>query len=400
MNTSWEGDDQVMLRHPCIPASVIEQLERRRLLSGAVVTSEGTLVVTGNETADLISAGFNDDGDYVITFNDGTPSATFQLTEFNDVVFNLLGGFDTLQLDHGVPGGRIDVNPTVNGGDGNDNIELTTADAHVVGGAGNEIVYLIQGGGVLSYDGGAGRDMLYDTGENKTVDLRPYPMVENGAVFSGTVIGNSLNNLLTTTQSATLLGGGGNDFLVGGGADDSLDGGAGNDTLDGNAGADVMKGGTGVDTVSYTSRAANLSVTLGTTPNDGEAGEGDNAWFDVENIEGGYGHDYLSGTGSANRLNGRAGNDTIQGFGGNDTLSGGSGNDRLFGSTGNDQLDGNSGNDTLDGGAGNDVLRGHEGDDWLFGRDGAFDVLDGSIGFDRAQRDAVDQVKNIDATIP
>src|SRR5688572_13388666 len=78
---------------------IVERLECRRLLASAIVTPDGTLVVTGTEGDDLISALFDDEGNYRIEYSNAT-SQTFALTEFNDVVFNLLGGIDTLNLDH------------------------------------------------------------------------------------------------------------------------------------------------------------------------------------------------------------------------------------------------------------------------------------------------------------
>ncbi|MDV3456863.1 M10 family metallopeptidase C-terminal domain-containing protein [Sphingomonas sp. HF-S4] len=62
-------------------------------------------------------------------------------------------------------------------------------------------------------------------------------------------------------------------------------------------------------------------------------------------------------------LTGFASDETITGATGNDVLSGAGGNDVLVGLAGNDTLDGGEGNDTLIGGAGNDVLIGGGGTD-------------------------------------
>jgi Ca2+-binding RTX toxin-like protein len=62
-------------------------------------------------------------------------------------------------------------------------------------------------------------------------------------------------------------------------------------------------------------------------------------------------------------LTGFAGDETITGATGNDVLSGGDGNDILYGLAGNDTLNGGTGNDTLYGGAGNDTLNGGAGID-------------------------------------
>ena len=62
-------------------------------------------------------------------------------------------------------------------------------------------------------------------------------------------------------------------------------------------------------------------------------------------------------------LTGFAGDETITGATGNDVLSGGDGNDVLYGLAGNDTLNGGAGNDMLYGGAGNDTLNGGNGID-------------------------------------
>src|SRR5439155_22406691 len=100
------------------------------------------------------------------------------------------------------------------------------------------------------------------------------------------------------TQPVTLRGGTGNDSLVGGGGDDWLDGGAG---------ADTMKGGGGSDTADYSSRTANLTIGIGTVNDDGEAGEKDNVFSDIETVLGGLGNDSIRGSGAPNLLVGNAG---------------------------------------------------------------------------------------------
>ncbi|MDW8263132.1 MAG: calcium-binding protein [Phycisphaerales bacterium] len=137
-----------------------------------------------------------------------------------------------------------------------------------------------------------------------------------------------------------LSAGRGNDVLNGQGGDDYLFGGEGKDTLDGGSEGDDMFGGAGRDTIDYSRRIFPLTIGLGTLPDDGEAGEGDNCRADVEVVLGGSGSDIMQTT-SPRPVN-------FYGFAGNDTLIGGVGGDFLVGGEGNDSLVGNAGADTFD----------------------------------------------------
>ncbi|MBX3209345.1 MAG: calcium-binding protein [Labilithrix sp.] len=129
-------------------------------------------------------------------------------------------------------------------------------------------------------------------------------------------------------------------------------GGPGNDTFHQGAAATVsetISGGTGTDTVSYASRSAAVTVTIGAGANDGAASENDDIMSDVEVVTGGAGDDSLTAaTGVGATLNGGPGNDTLVGDSGNDTLNGGPGNDTLRGKAGNDVMNGDDGDDTFD----------------------------------------------------
>jgi uncharacterized delta-60 repeat protein len=168
-----------------------------------------------------------------------------------------------------------------------------------------------------------------------------------------TVNGNAGNDRIIVSNSlklpATLDGGPGNDHLTGGGGNDMLLGGDGGDTLDGRGGADLFRGGAGTDTVDYTLRRNPVTVGIGTAADDGERGEGDNVFSDVENIWGGRGNDTLRGSSANNRLAGGAGDDLVVGMGGSDVLLGGDGNDLLLGRDATpDTLDGGDGTDAAD----------------------------------------------------
>lgn len=174
-----------------------------------------------------------------------------------------------------------------------------------------------------------------------------------------------------------LLGGDGRDALTGGDGGDALDGGADADELEGGAGADTLLGGDGrdklvpglgadavisggasIDTVSYEERVVGVSVSIGATADDGEAGESDNVAADVENIIGGSGNDTLAGDADSNDIEGGPGADAINPGGGSDFVDGGPGDDAI------NALDGTQ--DSIVCGDGSDSVTGD-----------AFDVLDG-----------------------
>jgi hypothetical protein len=125
-------------------------------------------------------------------------------------------------------------------------------------------------------------------------------------------------------REAGLFGGPGADELYGGHDVDALSGEEGDDWMDGGSFGDRFQGGDGSDTVDYSSRTAGVHADTDTffTPDDGEAGEGDSIFGDVENFVGGAGPDTLTGDGSANSLVGNAGTDTLNARGGGaDTLN-------------------------------------------------------------------------------
>jgi Ca2+-binding RTX toxin-like protein len=405
--------------------TVIEALESRRLLAGVSIVDR-VLTVSGSDAGDFIDLSNSEPGEVLVHLNGGQRS--FRVSDFDSIRINGNAG-----NDHVVNTISNNTKPVrYFGGEGHDRIENNSANPlHFVGGNGNDNYsstrYL-----PASFDGGSGVELILILGP-ADIDLNRYPTVEHAGSERGTLIGNALgNNLELYNGGGTIFGRGGNDtmfvsgtltsrldggdgndrlsaqtnasiagptVMLGGNGNDSLTGGARNDTLDGGLGADVIKGGGGVDELTYASRTTNLSITLGTTANDGAAGEGDNAWYDIERVRGGNANDYISATAANNVLYGNGGNDVLVGFGGNDALFGGFGNDRIYAGSGNDYAEGNAGNDTMYGEAGLDRLLGHDGDDTFYARDGERDTLDGGTGYDRAQRDSIDSVIGINAFI-
>jgi Ca2+-binding RTX toxin-like protein len=261
---------------------------------------------------------------------------------------------------------------------------------------------------------GAGASASCAAGSATLLDIRLGEQNDSLAITGSLAIrviahgGDGVDHLTGGDDGEQLLGDLGDDILLGGGGDDRLDdgteaqsagadrleGGPGDDQLDGGPVAepgDVLAGGAGTDTADYSRRAAPLTVEIDEVANDGEAGERDNVWSDVEGVIGGSRGDVLIGNGAANklvggdgddRLFGRDGDDTLAGQAGEDYMSGAGGPDVVTGEAGEDELDGGPGGDSLSGGGGSDTINGDEDGDMLAGGAGA-DALDGGDGDDR-----------------
>ena len=195
--------------------------------------------------------------------------------------------------------------------------------------------------------------------------------------------------------------------------------GGGNDYLQVGRGKDFIHGDGGYDTISYNPRTAPVTISMNGENDDGEAGEDDYIFNDVEAVYGGLGDDVFWGNAAHNEFRGGHGNDTFHGTVGADDLFegylgfdsvvydvpasvpldislddevakvGSSGQtDTLFtlemvvGGAGNDTLTGSSLPDWLVGGGGQDVLRGLNGGDVLYA-EGNGSTVDGGEGDDK-----------------
>src|SRR5262245_25865467 len=170
------------------------------------------------------------------------------------------------------------------------------------------------------------------------------------------------------SKPMTADGGAGRDTLVGGSANDRLYGGAGDDYLDGAKGADLMSGGDDVDHADYSTRSADLRISLDDVDDDGENGERDNVLSDVESLRTGKGNDRVIGSNTDNVLFTNEGSDTIYGMGGNDNISTGdtpadNALDRIYGGDGDDLIRSSFSSLIAYGEAGNDRIRGSERND-------------------------------------
>ncbi|WP_254512565.1 calcium-binding protein [Anatilimnocola floriformis] len=193
----------------------------------------------------------------------------------------------------------------------------------------------------------------------------------NGLFFGGFVIpaggtviingdaGDDSLQIVNTTQSATIDGGAGQDYISGSLGDDTLIGGTGADQINGSGGNNTVYG----DTIAGETALDGDDVLSTLGGNDIVYGGGGN-----DQISLGDGNDYANGGSGNDVLQGSDGNDRLYGGTGNDNLSGGDGDDLLVGNAGNDQLVGGSGRDVLIGGAGADTLSGGNDDDALIAR--------------------------------
>ena len=174
-----------------------------------VYTGTATFAGTGNELANTITGGANND---VLAGKGG-----------NDIL-NGGAGIDTLYGDGG--------NDTLNGGAGADNMYA---------GSGNDIYIVDDARDAIWENANDGTDTVRTALGSFTLGANFENLVFTGtSAFKGT--GNTLNNALTGgAGDDTLYGLAGNDSLVGGAGADILIGGAGKDTLSGGLGADVFR---------------------------------------------------------------------------------------------------------------------------------------------------------------
>jgi Ca2+-binding RTX toxin-like protein len=159
------------------------------------------------------------------------------------------------------------------------------------------------------------------------------------------------------------------DFLWSYAGNDTINGGLGDDWLVGGFGNDSLNGGKGTDLLSYYDHVKAVKVVLAESGNGTvKIGSEVDRYTSIEDLEGGYGADKLTGNSKSNTIYAYYGNDTVSGLGGNDTLFGWYGNDALNGGAGNDLLSGFRGNDRMTGGTGIDTFE-------FYSDDGGKDVI-------------------------
>lgn len=241
----------------------------------ATGSGAGNELIVGNAQSNLISFtgtgvnaanGYNGDdrligGDGVDYLNGGADNDTISGGDGGDT---LSGGSGRDRLDGGAGADLLA------GNEGDDELTLGSGDTAVyLGSVAEYSVTVAIGGGMVVSDSvfRDGVDTLRGIAP-ETVDttirfgstdfgilLLDAATVQIGTAAGGNllIVGNDLNNQITTTGGGVhrLDGGNGNDILIGGGGTDFLYGGFGADTIAGGAGADTIDGGWANDTILY-----------------------------------------------------------------------------------------------------------------------------------------------------
>lgn len=237
-------------------------------------------------------------------------------------------------------------NDTLVGGDGASQLFGGGGSDTLTGGKGDETLNGGQGGDYL--DGGAGRDVadyagaltgvvadLGDSGANAgDAAGDTYVSIENlsGSALDDVLIGDGRDN--------RIWGGAGNDRLFGGDGTNNLYGQDGDDYFLGGVTKSNMYGGNGRDTVSYRADTLGIYADLqDQAANSGAAAQ--DTYVDIEQLQGGAGHDYLFGDTRDNALFGGDKADRLTGREGDDRLVGGGGSDLFVFLSGfdNDRID-------------------------------------------------------------
>ncbi|MEZ0318207.1 MAG: beta strand repeat-containing protein [Methylophilaceae bacterium] len=264
-------------------------------------------------------------------------------------------------------------NDVINGGGGNDSLDGGIGVDTLIGGAGNDTYYLkdnhfvIQASHIVIENANEGIDTVVLSNLENGASYTLGANVENltyadGQIYSLTLAGNSLNNIIKISPSFSVMngsmnGGDGNDtldasgsygaiYMMGDAGNDSLIGGGlqGDDTLDGGIGNDTMAGGMGADTY-FVDSLGDVVIESDTYP--GNIGSGDTVKTTLASYSLSTVLEHLTYIGTGNFVG--TGNSS------NNLMVGGVGNDSLFAVDGDDTLDGGGGNDTLSGGFGNDT---------------------------------------------
>jgi Ca2+-binding RTX toxin-like protein len=166
-----------------------------------------------------------------------------------------------------------------------------------------------------------------------------------------TLTGTSGDDILVAGTGNNIINAGdGNDVLTAGSGNNELHGGAGNDLLFSGPGNDLLDGGTGIDTASYAHATAGVTVDLSLLTAQNTLGAGTDTLTGIENLTGSNFNDTLTGDNNNNIIDGGLGNDILKGGGGDDLLIGGLGDNTLTGGSGADTFQwrqGNSGHDVV-----------------------------------------------------
>ncbi|HYC06223.1 MAG TPA: Calx-beta domain-containing protein [Azospirillaceae bacterium] len=254
-------------------------------MPGVTLTgSSGNDTLVGSDDNDLVLGELGND-----LLRGGAGNDTLDGSLGNDTIFGEAGD-DSIRghlgddfLSGGVGSDTLEAysgRDTLDGGAGDDRLDFTfvRTGGLAIGGVGNDRLIApastlaLEPGAVFTMRGGTGDD-TYEVGNSTWVieelpgegtDTMVVPAPANSfvgrmpdnvenAILVGSfanLVGNGLDNLITTTSASTVAGGLGNDTINGGNGADSLSGDAGDDSLSGGIGGDTLNGGAGDDTLS------------------------------------------------------------------------------------------------------------------------------------------------------
>jgi len=372
----------------------------------ATVTSAfdaGTLTVMGDDRSNSIRVGCGDDGNVNVNHRDPDTGSVLCSTVTAIAVVGG-GGNDFINL-HGADEVLLPsvTNIVIDGGAGGDDVEgsnLSLADA-ITGAAGRDYITadlddLVDGGdGNDVLDVSIGGDIVISDASNITAVelLRITGSDEPERIDATAYTGNidisgheGADHLVGGSGQAALSGGDGKDELIGGPSNDRLSGGKGNDTVTARAGNDFVNESDGADDVRLGAGNDGIGVTT----------------FSGDEIRGGPGRDRLEtqaemdvritdhhivekshrarlssiefaqitaqpdvGNGLTFDASRYSGNTFFRGGLHGDVMVGGSGRDEILGSSGDDRLAGGAGRDKLFGDDGTDICDGGPGSDRL-----------------------------------
>lgn len=219
---------------------MFESLENRRMLSVTAKFDPGTATyrVEGDDAKQNIQVEIDRVAvesarskttttyDRVRVFDNGQLAFTTlqPLDTMKAVDINTYGADDTVIATNNGTNARV----RVNGGDGNDSIDVTSA----AGAPGSTV------------RGGAGDDNLVVASKRSTAGHTVFGDRGNDAITGS----DFADQLFGDDPSSDKVDDDGNDVIFGGAGNDILIGGGGNDYLDGQAGSDKVDGGEGLDT--------------------------------------------------------------------------------------------------------------------------------------------------------
>jgi len=356
-----------------------------------VVGTDGNDIIRGDGADNHLEGGIGDDtlsggggvGDYL---DGGVNTAIGDTVDYStnlglaSVVLTLNGAIGSRSTVNGVLDDTVINIENVIGSIGADIITgdagINTIDGH----DGNDI--LVGGGGSDFLDGGDGIDTVDYSVE---ADATAINVNLNGAIYTTVAVTDgdddqlrNIENVIGTTGDDTIIGDTGDNLFVGLGGNDTFSGFDGNDTFDGGSGTDLLSYSYSTDSI-----VVDMSdLTLGYFDISVAGGLFTDTATSIENLDGSFNNDTITGTTGINYLRGLAGNDTIDGGADNDIIDGGAGDDTILGGDGNDILNGDDGDDTIDGGLGNDIIN---------AGDGFFDVIIASAGNDIIDGGTTDQ---------